>query len=379
MTSPLHLHFSRFLFLLLMTLVTVPFISCKDQDESIFREETLPAQFLDIGPGRNDGINRAYGLILTSPFVLSGLREYTYEHGKWERTGTVTENPAGWAWLDDLKGDNKRHVIALGHTYIEDSYNIKHQYFTELTYREGVWEHDTIYATENEVIISGFTSGKFSDTQLRSLILLERTFEEGRVLEVYYFENDWHTRTIEVSGLEDPIVGMESGDVSGAGKDNVYVSTQSGHLYEFTYNEAWNKTELPQIYPGEPGVNYAHSFLLKVTEETNSLYVMGFEDFYEYSYENGSWSRAVISEDVVGPFEIEYGDVRNDGANRLYMPAIFGTIIEVTPGSTGETINYHLNGTEAIQSLLIANGRNDGVNRVYIAQGFTENLELTYR
>ncbi|MEQ9307184.1 MAG: hypothetical protein RJQ14_24935, partial [Marinoscillum sp.] len=105
MTSPLHLHFSRFLFLLLMTLVTVPFISCKDQDESIFREETLPAQFLDIGPGRNDGINRAYGLILTSPFVLSGLREYTYEHGKWERTGTVTENPAGWAWLDDLKGD----------------------------------------------------------------------------------------------------------------------------------------------------------------------------------------------------------------------------------------------------------------------------------
>lgn len=370
----------RFLPVLIIVVATISFISCKDREEHGFRQERLPAQFLDIGVGRNDGINRAYGIILSSPFEVSGILEYTYKESRWEQTGSVTNTPAGWAWLDDLKSDGKRHVIALGHKYKDGTYNIAHQYFTELTFDEGEWKHDTIYSSDLEVTVGGFVSGKFSNEDRRSLIIQELDFDEERIIEVFYTGSEWNTRLIDIPDHEDPVVAMDAGDVRGENRDNIYMSSRSGKLYEFAYNGEWSKTEMPRIFAGEAETSYAYSFLLRAIEASGSLYVMGVEDFYEYYYENGNWSRVVISSEVTGPFEIEYGDVRNDGVNRIYLPAIFGTIYEITPGSRAGKVNkYRLSGSDAILNILIANGHNDGANQIYAFQGWTDNLELTYR
>lgn len=380
MTPFFKLHLAHIRFYIIVVIATIPFASCKKKDEHGFREQSIPVQFLDIGPGRNDGINRAYGIRLKNPFDLSGIREYTYEDGKWERTGTVTDESAGWAWLDDLKSDGKQHLIALGHQYFEKTYNIEHQYFTELTYEEEEWKRDTLYTSGLEVHVGGFASGNFSNQDTKSLIVQELDIGEERLIEVFFTGMEWNTRLIEILDSDDPIVGMTAGNVRGLDRDHVYLSSRSGRLFELAYDGEWRKTEMPQIFPGEPEVSYAYSFLLQPIGETGSLYVMGVENFYEYYFENGSWSRSVISSDIGGLFEIEYGDVRNDGVNRLYMPAIFGTIYEITPGSENAEVNkYRLSGSDAIQNILIADGRNDGVNRVYIVQGWTDNLELTYR
>ncbi|MDI6840690.1 MAG: T9SS type A sorting domain-containing protein [bacterium] len=89
-----------------------------------------------------------------------------------------------------------------------------------------------------------------------------------------------------------------------------------------------------------------------------------------FSYASAGWNRVKIGTcPTAGLEEIEVADGRNDGINRVYVVTRDGGIYEWTyaGGSWScETVSYI--GSETFTPLAVGSGRNDGTNRVYTGE-----------
>jgi|GEM_PF-6265337 len=374
----------RSLLLLLLATSLWPFTGCFEGDRrGNVHQKELPIEIKAIGEGRNDGINRCYGHPVTDDFFEhSFLTEYTYIDGHWEES-PVTDNIIDWLVLDNLRPDHTTRIIASGFTYEEGTYNIDKTFILELTYTEAKWDVDTIRKPEAGNGVGSGVLGSFHGAGSRSLITPESINGEFWFVETTYTSAGWNSSMIAKPTLEeeDYIIDFDAGDATGEGKDQLYYTTASGHLYQLNFsNGSWVKTELERIYPGEKGVSYASAFGIKVVDRgLNALFVQGVENLYEYSFEGGKWGRYTLTDKIVGPMSMVYGDWHNDGVDRLYMPAMFGKVYQVTPRDHAvHVMEFEMSGTAAVFTATIGDAHNDGINRMYVTQGYTKVYELTY-
>jgi hypothetical protein len=87
------------------------------------------------------------------------------------------------------------------------------------------------------------------------------------------------------------------------------------------------------------------------------------------------WRGVTIAEGLGRVEEIEVANGRNDGINRIYTGTRGGTLYEFTYSNGRWNKEVICSGLQSFHTLVVGDGRNDGVNRVY---GGTPLYELTF-
>ncbi len=179
---------------------------------------------------------------------------------------------------------------------------------------------------------------------------------------------------------------MKSVALGAAKNDNItrlYGANVDGNIYEFSYaGSAWN---------GSPLVNNGGSSMNSVTigngRNDGSIHVYGAcgdGNIYEYSYApanitianpNG-WAKSSMGSGGAGSSMncVVIGAGRNDSSMHVYAACSDGNIYEFTYSSSAGNwnkinITNGILGSAPVNSVVVGNGRNDGIMRVYGAFG----------
>lgn len=162
--------------------------------------------------------------------------------------------------------------------------------------------------------------------------------------------------------------GAIVGDIGNTGKNRVIGSAGSGVMYEYNYSgTSWSFARMPV---GVFADGEMHNMDIGPARQDgiNRLYIAaaGSGRIYEMSWVNGAWqSNLVVT--LNGSTDVIIGDGRNDGVTRMYITWRFGTT-EFTWNGTGWS--QVLMGEEPggwVHGIEMGQGRNDGLNRIYTA------------
>ncbi len=350
-------------------------VSCKE--ETIEKTEELPfiiqpAPFHPqvIGDGRNDGLNRVY---------TSAFEEVTYQNG-WAQTAKLLNSakvPGHRLVLAQVKEAGKNCVYSLT-AYRPTGEETEYKSFLiEHDWDGSRWQRDTVQSSYQSELFY-MAEGNFRSTGKESLIVFEWEAEVAYRYWEYYFEDGKYEKELIAEfeqNSDDLLVDMKSGDLRHEGKESLYFTNRRGYLHELRFTGSWTDTEIDQVVPTEPNLYYAYAFKLgPLSTGDRSLFVSGFENFHIYRYKSDSWEKESFDAEAGGHMMV-VGDLRNDGVYRVYLPALFERLYEIT--WQGEITAYDIPGTAHLHTAIIADGRNDGVNRMYLSHqdGISE---LTY-
>jgi len=173
------------------------------------------------------------------------------------------------------------------------------------------------------------------------------------------------------------------GDARNDGINRLYCANLNNDLVEYTWTGTeWVKTT---IFSGTKfeGVVIGKA---RATDNLNRIYcyknlgITGIKKLYEISYENGNWTMQEIPLPMIpsGHFvtSIIIGDGRNDGVNRLYIST-----------SQFKTYEFRYNGNEWVLESIVSDhieiyslgdGRGNRVNRFYGVTDVDSLFEITY-
>lgn len=166
------------------------------------------------------------------------------------------------------------------------------------------------------------------------------------------------------------------GDARNDGVNRLYCANLNGDLVEYSWeNNEWVKrtclsgTDFTGIVIGKA----------RATDNLNRIYcykAKGNWGLYEITYENGIWTMQEIPLPRHPISSVIIGDGRNDGINRLYIGTPFFKSYE-----------FKYNGDEWILESMVSdhieigslgNGRGDGINRLYGVTKIDSLFEITY-
>ena len=169
------------------------------------------------------------------------------------------------------------------------------------------------------------------------------------------------------------------GDARNDGINRLYCANLNNDLVEYTWTgTGWVKTT---IFSGTK-FTYMVIGKARATDNLNRIYCYRPRTgkLYEISYENGNWTMQEIPLPIIpsGHFvtSIITGDGRNDGVNRLYIST-----------SQFKTYEFRYNGNEWVLESIVSDhieiyslgdGRGDGVNRFYGVTEVDSLFEITY-
>ena len=201
----------------------------------------------------------------------------------------------------------------------------------------------------------------------------------------YYPDSGWICEAIgegapDHHGMISVLVGQGRND----GINRVYGGHANGWLYEFTYSQGqWFKDSL------NPRSTFVFGIGIGAAHNDNINRVYGFGGFSvqgrEYTFDSpgDSWNMITCSQPhYVWYFDI--GDGRNDGTKRIYGVQYQGYLnspgasflIENTWNGSTYTENQILSHSAVITR--VGQGRNDGINRVYVSATGDHVYEYTY-
>ena len=202
----------------------------------------------------------------------------------------------------------------------------------------------------------------------------------------YYPDSGWICSDIG-EGVPDHhgMIGVTVGQGRNDGINRVYGGHANGWLYEFTYSGGqWLKDSLRPI-------NSSVYFGVEVGDGRNDgakrVYGFGGSAIQgrEFSWDNSgdTWTMKTASQPhYVWFFDI--GDGRNDGIKRIYGTHYQGRLNTSEPSllleNTWNGSNFAENQMLARSSVItrVGQGRNDGINRVYVAATGDHVYEYTY-
>jgi len=180
-----------------------------------------------------------------------------------------------------------------------------------------------------------------------------------------------------------PIGEIAIGDARNDGINRLYCANLNNDLVEYTWTgTGWVKTT---IFSGTKfeGIVIGKA---RATDNLNRIYcyknlgITGIKKLYEISYENGNWTMQEIPLPMIPSGHVIeaviIGDGRNDGVNRLYIST-----------TQFKTYEFRYNGNEWVLESIVSNhiaigalgdGRGDGVNRFYGVTDVDSLFEITY-
>lgn len=343
----------------------------KEMDRSLLVAE-IPVKVKAIGAGRNDGRQLVYGLDATN----GALVEYGFDNG-WKEYTVLSQEKFLAVHLCECQADRKQRLYALTYRYRESTLNIGQSFMVEYTWTGSAWQPDTLFISDEETPILKMVIGNGRNAQSPGIVFYS-VGEMTAVHELFHTGSTWEHQLVAGLPSTQNLIDIGAGWIE-TNRGGIYFSTNDGELHEYIWDRGWQGGKIDQIYPTEPGVGYAYSFNLHVSEELSALYVHGFDVFHQYRYEAGQWEKLDLNTNLAAPMGIETGMWRNDGITRIYVPAGFGTFYElVTDEASQQAVPYELAEMNAISHIVIGEGRNDGIKRIYIDHFNTTPKEVTY-
>jgi hypothetical protein len=242
----------------------------------------------------------------------------------------------------------------------------------EFIYQSGAWSGNgfgpnTIYIEWN----NGIALGPGRDDSLVRLYVADY----NKIDEVSYFNGKvWTGAAINTSnqGPSDVIVAQGRND----GIDRLY--TVLGQIWEYTWNSMTNTFDAAQCSSLSTTATFT---LLGAGVGRNDgiqrIYAWGGSGLYEFSYSVGTWTNVQIGSvafaargtDAPGYNlgSLVLADGRNDGKIRLYVADSTGVIEYTFSGSWTKSSAIT---SRPAGGLDVGNGRNDGVRRVYVTENY---------
>ena len=192
----------------------------------------------------------------------------------------------------------------------------------------------------------------------------------GVVLFEGYIFGGWVYQSIG-SGISS-MYGLRVGDARNDGTNRVYVANDSENVYEFSYSGGnW----FPYMIPvGTATVDL--TIAPARNDGLNRIYITNRTSggFFEYSYINGSWELTYSTTTSVPLYQVCAATGTKDSNWRIYCAAEDGVYEFSWDGSTWTRthVGTVTDGRSAL-GVCVADGRNDGVIRVYAADSDWEN------
>jgi hypothetical protein len=241
------------------------------------------------------------------------------------------------------------------------------------------------------VFTGGFTVGLLlGDARGDTTVRLYATHITANTVKEFTYDGSW-TNTSNISVPFYAEASLLSGDGRGKGGTHLYVGEffGGGNVQEFTWDGAsWTgagmgaaRQQLIGAAAGDPrGDGIPHLYFSTGSAPPNNV-------AYEYTFDGSAWTFAPIASPLTdlsdGQFGIAVGDGRNDTVDRIYqgvfdaLPGRF-FIYEFSWNGAGWDASQIANIGSQVMGVEISDGRNDGINRVYVLARGSGVREFTY-
>lgn len=323
------------------------------------KEDSIPTPTLiydiKIGKGRNDDTERLYA------GTWGSLLEYTYRDSTWEVDTCVKNVYLSSIDFGYLRYDSIQRIYGAGAIWIY-----------EFTYNNNIWECETIGYVDDPIqdyvysLIIG--QGRNDDT---SRIYLGHW--NDRIYELTYRDTIWVMDSIPPlpGSVQDIVIGDGRND----GNKRIYVGGTANTLQEITYSSSgWQTINFgwaPGTYEGiaigkgrNDGINRIYAWSFHATPPGFSL----------YQWTGPPWWGQIIGDGNGFEADVVVSKARDDSLFRVYG-ATNGNVYEFEY-STG-WYQYHIDSVDGYNRVIaVGNGRNDGVNRLYV--GFSNGYIYEY-
>jgi len=261
-----------------------------------------------VGPGRNDDTVRIYAGDRANQFY-----EWTYRYGSWQG-GPIYGG--GWQFKGEVApGRNDGYNRVYAANYMNEARTF------EFSYGNGAWSVVEL-PQPTDVLWSqycGVGPGRNDDTMRVYATIEHHPAAPARIFEWTFRNNAWQLDG-SFGQASSSYNGLDIGDGRNDGAQRLYVGSSDGHTYEFTYeNGAWVRRDIGSVPEGAGFVVVGKGR----NDNINRVYAGGRDGYlYEFTYSSGIWLREGVRIDTtagwgVGPIAI--GDVQNDGRNRVYL------------------------------------------------------------
>jgi hypothetical protein len=313
-------------------------------DWRVVRIGTCPdgsSEEIEVGDGRNDGINRIY---VASPG--GHVYEWTYSGNSWN-CETILSQATTIVTVGEGRSDGVNRVYAGTHF---GSGNL-----TELSFSSGNWTTSSLeYANIHTLRIG---DGR-NDGTLRVY-----AGGGGRTKEWSWTGDDWTSLSIASFTCAHMGIGKGRND----GKNRLYLPDRYGQFYEYT----WNGNSYDQEIINLPETNLTAAIVGQGRNDGKErIYVAGANGhLYEVTYTSKGWE--VLDMTPSGPnrsrYSLRVGKTRKDGKFRVYATTQGVGVYEYSwNGSSYEDSLIVDATTGATACLAIGEGRNDDTVRIYV-------------
>ena len=322
---------------------------------------------IKIGDARNDGVNRLYsagfnGNLIEWSFVINGTWEKRYCGGVTDNVDEV-ENRLIGIWIGPGRNDGINRIYAAdvnGDTY-EFSYNQSLDEWEMIAiglgnFQTGIVVGDVRNDGVTRVVSTGFAvsvteyfwkGGAWMTTAVsdgpRNIwppsLGSARNDGYNRLYcpdwgAPYLREYSWNGAGFEEQAIEtfNKLVKTVTGDGRNDGIQRVYASEMMGHVIEFSAigNGEWEQLD---ILAGQEANHSRYGLYLGKThtDTANRIYsVAQGGRLREHSFENDAWANTVIDAVSGATADLTVGNGRNDNINRLYVAGSNGVLFEYT-------------------------------------------------
>ena len=328
----------------------LPDVSWQKSDmEFTFGEQ----ECLVIGDGRNDGVMRIYSGDGIHTNCGGNIYEFSFINNQWEKI-SFGKWKTQYGSTDDLC-----HIMGI---VIGKAHNdgVNRVYGSGLGVAEFYYNSDSWHGGDLGNEISSWVEGLvLGDARNDGYIRMYVPDVVGGIFELSYNYDDWNAIEIDTGGrrVKKLIVTDGRNDLT----FRLYAAI-ADHIYEYSYSGSTWQVE-------DCGTFNVYNFADMCTGDgrndgINRIYLAGDgKGIHELSYDGQSWQHITVS-DSVTVSHIVIANSRNDGVNRLYTGSSKGVGEYTYSGSWAKTANIET--SCEVTGLAIGDGRNDGVNRVYV-------------
>jgi hypothetical protein len=242
----------------------------------------------------------------------------------------------------------------------------------------------TDLGTVNAQAISALTTGDGRHDGTKRMYVAAR---DSKIYELTPTTGTWALVSIGagVGASNYGMLGVTLGDGRGDGTVRVYGSSDDAHLYEFTYSGGvWNTVDM--------GTGQSSYSMNKVAvgpgrnDGVNRVFAANNDSaMYEYTWTGTAWVCHGMGRIGSSMRDVAVGNGRNDGVIRVYGGNLGGRPFEYSYSNSLSTWticvvdNARLTDANSwLERITLADGRNDGVTRLYGADHDSHLYEYSY-
>lgn len=301
---------------------------------------------VELGTGRNDGVIRLYG-----PLSYEGAGyEWSFENGSW--VGREIYSGLGSTHCTPRVGDLGGQGSGV---YM------------------GIWSNKGVGMVSYDNGWSGVEIMNGSTGKSRILSIKVGDGRNDGVQRLYIgsdnglFEYSWNGADYdERLVLNRPVGDFGFGDGRNDGVTGIYAGVRGGTtLHELVWDGQTFQNNV--IFTAQHSSRYAAHVGDGRGDGVNRVYAWC-GGIYEFTYENGQWTRVTVDSRGGSRFYIRSGRIHSDNRSRLYVSKMYEGLMEYSWNTEQQEFEVDaISG--ATGGCAIGDGRGDGKNRLYVGRG----------